>query len=149
MASIEAAIRTRLLARSGLTDLVGQRIYPHEAPQGAALPYVVFYGETTPEHHMGGCVGLAACELSIDVVTDGEARYRVGKYIVTQIRGALDGYRGIVNVTEGTETEQVDIRTCLLTSQADAFQPPIDGGPIGRYAQSLTFSLGFLEAIPS
>lgn len=44
MTELEAAERFiySLLNVTGVTDLVGTRIYPNTAPQGAALPYVVF-----------------------------------------------------------------------------------------------------------
>ena len=40
--SLQAAIRTRLLSQSGVTSLVGQRVYPEARAQDSALPSVVY-----------------------------------------------------------------------------------------------------------
>lgn len=145
MASIEAALVTRLAASTSLVERVGTRMYPIVAPQQAALPYIVYESTVTPEHHMGGRVGLAQCELTLEIHTEGDTRYRDGKQIATLIRTQIDGYRGIVSVTEGVTVEQVDIRSCLCTSQGDSTAPPIEGAERGRFAQVMTFSIGFFE----
>lgn len=41
--SVDTALYSSLTAASGLTSLVGTKIYNLQAPPGAALPYVVFY----------------------------------------------------------------------------------------------------------
>lgn len=41
--SLDTSVQTALAAASGLTALVGTKIYALEAPPGAALPYVVYY----------------------------------------------------------------------------------------------------------
>lgn len=42
--SIDTAFRAKLTAHSGLTSLIGTvNIYNQQAPEGVALPYVVFY----------------------------------------------------------------------------------------------------------
>ncbi len=41
MSTFAEKVRTELVAASAVTALVGERIYPGKAPQGAAAPYVV------------------------------------------------------------------------------------------------------------
>jgi hypothetical protein len=52
MSAIDVAIFTKLGAAAGLTALVSTRIYARQAPQGAALPYVIF------SHQAGGQVNM-------------------------------------------------------------------------------------------
>jgi hypothetical protein len=141
---IEAAVVTRLKATPGVTALVGDRIYPHEARPHTLRPYIVYYGQTTPEHHLlGDPVGLSQCELTLEVHADGKTMYRDGKAIVTAIGAALFGYQGTVNVTDGSTVTAVDIRTCIQDADADVLVPPIDGSERGRYVQFLSYSIGF------
>jgi hypothetical protein len=145
---IEAAVVTRLKATAAVTALVGDRIYPHEARPHTPRPYIVYYGQTTPEHHLlGDPVGLSQCELTLEVHADGKTMYRDGKAIVTAIAGALFGFQGNVVVSEGGSTvETIDIRTCVQESDADVLVPPIDGSERGRYVQFLSYSIGFKAA---
>lgn len=46
LATIQAAMRERLTAEFDVSVLVSDRIYDGEAPQGAALPYVVIGSAT-------------------------------------------------------------------------------------------------------
>lgn len=144
---IEAAIRTRLLATTAVTALVGDRIYPHEARQHTPRPYIVFYGQTSPEHHLSGdSVGLSQCELTIEVHAEGKTMYSDGKAIVAAIAASLFGYQGTINVTEGATVTAIDIRTCIQETDADVLIPPIDGSERGRYVQLLSYSIGFKPA---
>lgn len=44
MASLEAALFSKLSADAGVSGIAGTRIYPVEAPEGAALPHLVYTG---------------------------------------------------------------------------------------------------------
>ena len=147
MASIEAAIIQRLKANSGVAALVGTRIWPHEAREGAPTPYIVYYGTTEIEHHMGGKAGLASCELTLEVYADGAEGYSTVRSVTNAVRQCLDGYRGTINVTTPQLTvEAVDIRTCFCETHADAMAAPIDGSEKGRYVSVMQFSVGVLES---
>ena len=48
---IEDALRTRLLAVTEIADLIGERMYVNQAPQGEPSPYVVYLVvDNTPEY---------------------------------------------------------------------------------------------------
>jgi len=54
---IEEALRTRLIANSSLTAIVGTRIFPLEIPQGDAVPAVVYQIiNINPRNAQAGCV---------------------------------------------------------------------------------------------
>lgn len=44
-------IKTLLANRSGVTNLVGTKIYPIEAPSGTTLPFITYEGTGTNVHH--------------------------------------------------------------------------------------------------
>lgn len=40
---LDAAVRAKLVGASGVTALVGQKVYNLQAPAGGTLPYLIFY----------------------------------------------------------------------------------------------------------
>jgi hypothetical protein len=55
MSSIDAALRAKLVATSGVTTLVSTRIYPDELPQGSALPAIRYsLISDVPDRHVPG-----------------------------------------------------------------------------------------------
>lgn len=89
---IEQAILKELIGTSGLTALVGQRIYYVKAPQDIESPYVVFSKLSAPrEHDHDGASGLASArfQLSIFALT-----YREVKLIARQIQSVLQAFKG-------------------------------------------------------
>jgi hypothetical protein len=144
---IAIALATRLLATAGVTSLVSTRIYPLVAPQGAALPFLIYYGEIAPEHQLLGTrVGLATAEVTIEVHTEGNTAYLDGSAIARQVAASLDGFRGTINVTEGVTVNAISVRTCILGTQAEAHASPIDGNQRGRFVRVMPFSTGFQSA---
>lgn len=78
MSAIDVAVFNKLGAAAGLTALVSTRIYARQAPQGAALPYVIF------SHQGGG-------QVNMEPVDRLELVYWIRAYAVTQsAAGAVD-----------------------------------------------------------
>jgi len=98
---IEQAILTELLGQSGLTDLIGERIYYVKAPQDVDTPYIVFFKVSAPrEHSHDGASGLAhpRFQLSIFATT-----YYEAKQIAEQVQTALQAYSGTMGGAGGVE----------------------------------------------
>lgn len=57
LAAIYTGLRTKMLASSGLTTLVSQRIYTWQAPDKAAYPYVTMY------HAAGGYMNIVNSDM--------------------------------------------------------------------------------------
>ena len=149
---IEAALLTRLKASAALAALVGTRIFPHVARQGTVLPYLVYSATQSPEYDLGGnAVGLSQCEFTVEIYTEGEAAYKQGKQIVSEVRNMLDGLRASINVTVGVNVTSVSVRTCIIQPGgiADSYVAPIDGSEYGRAVHVLEFSVGFFESLPT
>ena len=60
MSAIGEALRTKLLSYATVSTLIGQRMYPDAAVEGATLPYIVYYVNGTERDHDLGGVGKTA-----------------------------------------------------------------------------------------
>jgi hypothetical protein len=98
---IEQAILTKLLATSGLTDLIGERIYYVKAPQDVGIPYVVFFKVSgAREHSHDGASGLARPRFQFSCFSE---TYYEAKQIAEQIQSALQAYSGTMGGAGGVE----------------------------------------------
>lgn len=142
----EMAIVQRLLAQSSVTALVGQRIWPHVAPQGTdtnTLDYIVYHAvDKVHEQNLRGASGVCFARLQLDVFASSYAR---AKAIVEAIRMCIEGYRG--DVTVGSDI--VRVVHCSLELEVDEFDPPIDGSQRGRHRMILDYKVGYEETIPA
>lgn len=90
---------TFLLAQSGVTALVADRIHFGKAPQDVASPYIVISKISGPrEKSHDGPVGLAhpRFQLSAFAIT-----YGVAKAVIAALQAALDGYKGMMGGDDG------------------------------------------------
>jgi hypothetical protein len=60
LSAIGEALRTKLLSYATVSTLIGQRMYPDAAVEGATLPYIVYYVNGTERDHDLGGVGKTA-----------------------------------------------------------------------------------------
>lgn len=81
-----------LLADSGISALLGNRIYWKKAPQGVGRPYVVLHKISgIRDHHMKRPDSLTASRVQVDVIAD---TYAVAKALERALDAACDGYSG-------------------------------------------------------
>jgi len=75
MANTGSNIRTYLLTKSAITDLVATRIRPDVLAQGDALPAII-YSElyTNHQHTLTGAAGIEECLLELSVTAARERR---------------------------------------------------------------------------
>ena len=92
MASIESALYSHLSGYVGLSELVGNRIYPPPAAQNATPPYVTYYEiSAASDHAMGGRSGLYIAHYAVEAwATTAESALAIAR----QIENALDHYSG-------------------------------------------------------
>ena len=128
MSDIVAATRTYLLTQSGVTDLVGTRIYYDNLPQGATLPAVVVYqaGEDLVRH-IAAADTLSRHALMVDVFATTHASIAaLGAALVT----ALEMQTG----TWGT----VDVRRVHVDNIVDTVESPRDGSDAFRHVRIMS-----------
>lgn len=106
-----------LAGNVGLTALVGTRIYPNEAPNDPAVPFVIYYEFATPrEQLMSNAVGVSKPRIQYSVYAD---TYTDALAVVDALRAAmvalpypvvLEDERGNQDVTTGLHRRDLDVR---------------------------------------
>lgn len=121
--TVEADIYTRLTGYSGLSALVGTRIYPNTIEQNATLPLIVYRRISADRASaMVDDTGTVDARFQFDVYDD---QYTDGVRPVTeQLRKALQRYNGTNTVTIQSifllnETEYYDDTTELYRVSID------------------------------
>lgn len=86
------AVYARLAAVTGVTDLVGTRIYGGQAPQNPTAPYVVY--QEISQHRpsaMGADVGKVRARVQVD---SRAVTYKGAKQLANAVQVALQRYSG-------------------------------------------------------
>lgn len=95
---IETGLISFLKSDSGISSLVGGRVYPIQIPQGESLPAVVFQRISTYHvQSMQGCSGLADAFFQI---TSWASTPLAAKQLSEKCRLALQGYSGTLGGSE-------------------------------------------------
>jgi len=132
------ALRTYLLTKTGLTDLVSTRIHRGNAVQGSALPYVTYslQGKET-EHTAEGAASVAVYFFEVNcwgkTPTAAEAVYE-------QVRLAIDGYRGALDTGKFAHR-------CFMTGASDLGPRPTSGDEQGHYGISADLEIAYTETV--
>lgn len=96
---IEQALMTFLLAQSGITALVGDRIHYARAPQDVASPYLVISKISgLREHSHDGSAHLASPRFQFSAFAE---TYGAAKVVITAVQEALQGYSGTMGGDDG------------------------------------------------
>ena len=95
------ALRGRLAAVAAVTDLVGTRIYPAVAPEGAATPYLVLVRfDEIEEEAMTANADILSTWFHVFAVAD---THDDCEALHEEVRNACRRYRGTVNSVEVTD----------------------------------------------
>ena len=103
------AIYTILTEDAGVSAVVGSRVYPQVAAQGAAFPFVVYVlQDNTPSDTKSGLSTLD--EIRYDIVAAAET-YSALSSLTERIRLALDRYTGTVSgiVVDSIQFTELDV----------------------------------------
>jgi hypothetical protein len=132
----EAFLYQRLTSRTAVSSLIGTRVFPMLAPQGAPLPLVVYQrtGVDRPQS-LAGNVGNPV--VTLQLTTYGTS-YTSVKNIARQIRLAVDGWTGT--------TASVTIQRTTLVSEADGVDMPADDQMLPYYNVQQSFEFRINEA---
>lgn len=124
--SVESALYSYLGGVSAVTALVSTRIYPSQAPQGAALPYVVHHKVSERRFpNVAGPSGMVRARHQIDVFG---ATLDSAQSVAETLRNNLDGWRHTV-----MGAEQLNVLSIDLDDVRSDFTPPNDGGDPGTH----------------
>jgi hypothetical protein len=123
VSDVATVLHARLAGFAGLASLVAARIYPMQAPQGEALPYVVYeVPDTLSTPVLSGTSG--ANNVKPRVWCYG-ATYGSARAIAAQVKLALEAWR------DQTTTPQIDGTT--FVASGDGADQPADEQSSVRY----------------
>ena len=135
--TIGKALRTRLLSYSGISSLIGTRLYPSALLQDCTLPAVVFTKlRTTREHVVGDVTKLAHALYQIDC-------YALTKDVADDVANAIET-SGIC-AYQGTTAGVYICGTEISSGEYDGDEPPTDGNQEHRYITSFDFEVHYQE----
>ena len=87
---IETALMTYLLAQSGITALVGQKIHFMRAPQSTSTPYIIVSKIDAPRSYThDGADGLVTARFQLSCFAD---KYGDAKSVVSAIQTAMNAF---------------------------------------------------------
>lgn len=129
VADIPAALRDAILAGPGLPELLAERVYPGQAPQNAARPYIV-YGQIgkDPDLHHGGRGDCDRDLYDVHCVSDG---YAEAKRMARLVDAAMDPATMVSPV----------IGAALLQDEYDQSEPAGTGGDDRIHTVILQFAI--------
>ena len=137
MADIGKAIVTYLKAQSGVSDLVGQRVYRGAARQGATLPHIVVTIDDESKHH-GIAAATGVSEAAIEVDCFGSTRRGTGGANI--VGAAVDTALDRLNDTTSTS---VLIHHVFSTFRLEDYERPIAGESAGRFVDRREYQANF------
>lgn len=138
--SILTGIYSKLAANTAVTTLTSTRIYPHEAPSSAALPYITFYQISGPHaHHMLAAAGMTEPRVQIDSWDDDALG---AETLADKVRLAMDGFRGTMG--------SVSVRMCHLDDEAtDFFDKAHSSREGGIFRKRQDYMIWHTETVPT
>ena len=111
--SIQSDIRTYLLTQTGVTDLVGSRIYAMKSPKRATFPsltYSTVSSVRTRSHSGDSSLTTKRIQLSCWAAKYGDCRD-----LVDQLVSSLESYKGLMGLTT--------VYSSFVENEIDAYDP--------------------------
>ena len=139
MATTGSNIRTYLLTKSAVTDVISTRLRPDVLAQSDSLPAAT-YSEiyTNHIHTVSAAAGIEECML--EIVCYSSTRTQADSLADT-IRQQLQGYRGA--------SGSVQVMSCQLDDTGHGYEKPEDDSDQGKYLTALRFRIHVQETIPT
>lgn len=114
--NIEQALYALLTTDTGVSALIGTRLYPLTIAQDVALPAAAYQRISGPRKHAhDGPLSVAEGRFQF---TCQAATYAAAKSVANAIRQALDGYNGAVTVGE----DSLEIEGSFLVNELDGYE---------------------------
>lgn len=120
-------MRSKALSVSGVSALIGSRIYAQVAPTNTSWPFVVM-GISKQEHaeHMTGASGWAFAEITMRIYAQTNESCRA---VATALRVGLHNFAGSITV----ESSNVNVGYLGLKAEADDPLMKDDGSAVAAY----------------
>ena len=137
MADVAIGVRAYLLAESGITDLVGQRIYTDQLPQRATMPAIVMNQLfATHDHQLSDLAGLAHARIQLEC-------YAATRLVANSI---LEAIRACGIITHKGTTNDVDVRGVRIEDgMSYRDDAATDGSDEQRYVSVIDLVIDYSE----
>lgn len=132
---IRPALRTFLLADTGIAAVVGTRVYPIKIPQGinqASIVYTRISGQGI--YHMGGPSGLAMPRYQLDAWAP---KADDATTLANLIKDRIDGFRGVM----GSGPMAVTVQGVFLLDEREDYDDTVN-----LHRMSRDYAIDFEEA---
>lgn len=141
-----ADLRTYLLSKSSITNLVGTRVYPDYIPQkNSTYPAIVYQIiSDTPEHTLAGAALHTGTRVQLDVYA---ATALVRAQVVEALRNVLQGFPPTSTLTFGTTDTLVS--SVRYVNSFDIYEPPQDNSDTGLFRNSTDYWFRLKRTAPT
>ena len=130
---IEEVLRQELAADATIASLVGSRIFSTQAPQGTALPCVVYAQDQNsrgPFMHMRGMTGITRVTFTISCLGTS----------LMDVRNLSRAVRTVLQYRQSAA-----IRLAVVKTDDDTTEPPAGGEQLPIYRTDLSVEITFTE----
>lgn len=131
---IDEVLRQELAADATIASLVGSRIFSTQAPQGTALPCVVYAQDQNsrgPFMHMRGMTGITRVTFTISCLGTS----------LMDVRNLSRAVRTVLQYRQSAA-----IRLAVVKTDDDTTEPPAGGEQLPIYRTDLSVEVTFQEA---
>ena len=137
MADVVVSVRTYLLTKTAITDIVGQRIYSDKLPQGATLPAAVLKIQSERyDHAIDGLSGMVATRIQVEC-------YATTRLVSNALADAVI-WCGI-DAIKGTFTA-INIRGVMVEDGRRSYEDDeTGGGDDARYVSQFDLTVHWLK----
>jgi hypothetical protein len=138
--SLEGDLRTYLLTKTGVTNLVTTTgVYVGRIPRAARYPVIgISRVSGGHEHVLSGAAGYATPRIQLDVWSTSMVTTLA---VAEAVRQVMQGFKG----TMGSTT----VSSVVLENEIDLTEEPDDGSDLGIEHRVLDYFIRYTESIPS
>ncbi len=132
------AVVGKLLATPAFTAVVGDRLFPGAARQGAAFPRAVYSAASRlTERTFTGVVDLNVWRMTVTVYARTQAEIEAGGEAIV---GAFDGFSGRVG------GGLLRVQGAFVGDRSDDHEEPIYGDDVGVFSQQVELTIHWNQA---
>lgn len=134
--TIEDGLKSLLSAQPAIVGMIGDRIYPNEAPESSVLPRIVYFlSGNERDHVMSGGDGAPKATLTLEC----QGSFDQAKDLAEVVRNVLDGYRGYAG--------EVFVKGCFFEDQTDQPANPVRGEEKAIKVRVVTLDIVYQETV--
>ena len=137
--SIRTDLRTYLLSKTGITTLIGQRIFACRRPQNVTGDALCFWRTSGGhDHNLQGSSGTAIPTFALEVLS---TDYMAADTIAEAVRQAMQGFSGSMGSTV--------VKSVILADEQDGFDESEKSDDETTFRIALLYQIRYTESKPT